>query len=128
MTSKLWCTYHSRPEEGLDKSLKSLGLDYVDLFLVHWPVAMNPKGNDDRFPKHPDGSRDLVLDWSHVETWRGMQKLLKTGKVKAIGVANYSVQFLTELLAGEGVNGMLIFAFFYGPLPLFGIGLGASSS
>lgn len=76
----------------------------MDLFLVHWPVAMNPKGNDDRFPKHADGSRDLVLDWSHVETWRGMQKLLKGGKVKAIGVANYSVQFLEELLKGEGVD------------------------
>lgn len=45
VTTKLWCTYHSRVEEALDKSLKSLGLDYVDLFLVHWPVACNPNGN-----------------------------------------------------------------------------------
>lgn len=44
VTTKLWCTYHSREEENLDKSLKSLGLDYVDLYLMHWPVAMNPKG------------------------------------------------------------------------------------
>jgi len=44
VTTKLWCTYHSRVEQGLDLSLKSLGLDYVDLFLVHWPVAMNPNG------------------------------------------------------------------------------------
>lgn len=44
VTTKLWTTYSSRAEEGLDKSLKSLGLDYVDLFLVHWPVAMNPDG------------------------------------------------------------------------------------
>lgn len=44
VTTKLWTTYSSRVEEGLDKSLKSLGLDYVDLFLVHWPVAMNPNG------------------------------------------------------------------------------------
>jgi diketogulonate reductase-like aldo/keto reductase len=45
VTTKLWCTYHSRVEENLDKSLKSLGLDYVDLYLMHWPVAMNPNGN-----------------------------------------------------------------------------------
>jgi diketogulonate reductase-like aldo/keto reductase len=45
VTTKLWCTYHSRAEEALDKSLKSLGLDYVDLYLMHWPVAMNPKGD-----------------------------------------------------------------------------------
>lgn len=79
--------------------MKALGLDYVDLFLVHWPVAMNPNGNHDRFPKLPDGSRDLVKSWSHTQTWQGMEKLVKTGKVKAIGVANYSVPFLTELLA-----------------------------
>ncbi|CZT53015.1 probable aldehyde reductase [Rhynchosporium secalis] len=98
ITTKLWCTYHSRVEENLDKSLKSLGLDYVDLYLVHWPVAMNPNGNDEKFPKHPDGSRDLVTDWKHTQTWAAMEKLVATGKVKAIGVANYSVKYLEELL------------------------------
>jgi glycerol 2-dehydrogenase (NADP+) len=44
VTTKLWSTFHSRVEENLDLSLKSLGLDYVDLYLMHWPVAMNPKG------------------------------------------------------------------------------------
>ena len=44
ITTKLWCTYHSRVEENLDMSLKSLGLDYVDLYLMHWPCPMNPKG------------------------------------------------------------------------------------
>lgn len=44
VTTKLWCTFHTRVEEALDLSLKSLGLDYVDLYLMHWPVAMNPKG------------------------------------------------------------------------------------
>ncbi|KAH8599251.1 NADP-dependent oxidoreductase domain-containing protein [Bisporella sp. PMI_857] len=99
VTTKLWCTYHSRVEEGLDKSLKSLGLDYVDLYLVHWPVAMNPNGNHERFPKLPDGSRDLVLEWKHTQTWKEMEKLLGTGKVKAIGVCNYSLPYLKELLA-----------------------------
>lgn len=40
VTTKLWCTYHSRAEQCLDQSLKMLGLDYVDLYLMHWPVAM----------------------------------------------------------------------------------------
>jgi diketogulonate reductase-like aldo/keto reductase len=44
ITTKLWCTYHRKIEEGLEKSLKSLGVDYVDLFLMHWPVPMNPYG------------------------------------------------------------------------------------
>ncbi|EHK97518.1 putative protein GCY [Glarea lozoyensis 74030] len=98
VTTKLWCTYHSRVEEALNKSLKSLGLDYVDLYLVHWPVAMNPNGNHDKFPKHEDGSRDLIKDWSHVQTWKAMEKLVATGKVKAIGVCNYSVKYLEQLL------------------------------
>lgn len=98
VTSKLWCTYHRKPEECLDESLKRLGLAYVDLYLVHWPVPMNPNGNDPLFPKLPDGSRDLDREWSHVETWKQMEALLKTGKVKAIGVSNYSVPFLKELL------------------------------
>lgn len=44
ITTKLWCTFHSRVEENLDLSLKSLGVDYVDLYLMHWPCPMNPKG------------------------------------------------------------------------------------
>lgn len=44
VTTKVWCTFSSRVEECLDLSLRSLGLDYVDLYLVHWPVAMNPNG------------------------------------------------------------------------------------
>lgn len=103
VTTKLWCTYHSRVEEALDMSLKSLGLEYVDSYLMHWPIPMNPKGNDPKFPKHPDGSRDIDLSWSHTKTWLELEKLLKTGKTKAIGVANYSVPFLKELLSEANI-------------------------
>ncbi|KAF4215324.1 hypothetical protein CNMCM8980_006773 [Aspergillus fumigatiaffinis] len=98
VTTKLWCTYHTRVEEALDKSLKNLGLDYVDLYLMHWPLAMNPEGNHELFPKHPDGSRDIVHSHSHVTTWKSMEKLLATGKTKAIGVSNYSKRYLEQLL------------------------------
>ncbi|KAK5148879.1 NADP-dependent oxidoreductase domain-containing protein [Cryomyces antarcticus] len=104
VTTKLWCTYHSRVEENLDLSLKSLGLDYVDLYLMHWPVPMNPKGNHPNLPKHPDGSRDLDTSWSYIKTWKEMEKLVKTGKVKAIGVANFSVEYLEELLPDATVT------------------------
>ncbi|KAB8222223.1 NADP-dependent oxidoreductase domain-containing protein [Aspergillus novoparasiticus] len=98
VTTKLWCTYHSRVEEALEQSLKNLGLEYVDLYLMHWPLAMNPKGNHPLFPKHEDGSRDIDHSHSHVQTWKNMEKLLATGKVKAIGVSNYSVRYLEQLL------------------------------
>jgi glycerol 2-dehydrogenase (NADP+) len=99
ITTKLWCTYHSRVEEGLNKSLEKLQLDYVDLYLMHWPVPMNPNGNDPNFPRLPDGSRDLDQSWPYTKTWKLMETLPSTGKVKAIGVANFSVPFLEDLLA-----------------------------
>jgi glycerol 2-dehydrogenase (NADP+) len=100
VTTKLWCTYHTRIQQALDLSLSKLGLDYVDLYLVHWPLAMNPNGNHDLFPKLPDGSRDLVREHSHVTTWKGMEELITNNpdKVKAIGVSNYSKRYLEELL------------------------------
>lgn len=96
--TKVWCTYQTRVEESIDKSLKSLGLDYVDLFLVHWPVAMNPEGNHDKFPTLPTGKRDIVWDHDHVATWKLMEKLVETGKCRGIGVCNYSKRYLEQLL------------------------------
>ncbi|KAH6973389.1 NADP-dependent oxidoreductase domain-containing protein [Ilyonectria sp. MPI-CAGE-AT-0026] len=96
--TKVWATYNTRCELALDKSLKSLGLDHVDLFLVHWPLLLNPEGNHDKFPTNPDGSRDIIRTHNHVDTWKQMEKLVATGKTKAVGVCNYSVKYLEELL------------------------------
>lgn len=82
ITTKLWSTYHSRVEEALDKSLKLLGLDYVDLYLMHWPVPLNPNGNHDKFPTKPEGGRDLQSGWDYIKTYKDMEKLLPGGKVK----------------------------------------------
>lgn len=60
---------------------------------------MTLKGNHDMFPTRPDGTRDLLRSRSHVETYKDMENLLDTGKVKAIGVANYSLRYLKELLS-----------------------------
>ncbi|KAI2627132.1 Aldo/keto reductase [Xylaria nigripes] len=98
VTTKLWNTYATRVDLCLTKSLKALQLDYVDQYLVHWAVGMNPNGNDDRFPKLPDGSRDMLWDHDHLATWKQMEALLKTGKVRSIGVCNYSLPYLKQLL------------------------------
>ncbi|EFY95743.1 aldo-keto reductase family protein [Metarhizium robertsii] len=98
VVTKVWATYNTRVAEGLEKSLQSLGLEYVDLLLIHWPVLLNPKGNDDKFPTLPDGSRDIIRDWNHVEAWKQMEQVFASGKAKAIGVCNYSKKYLEELL------------------------------
>ncbi|KAI0189914.1 reductase-like protein [Astrocystis sublimbata] len=101
VTTKLWATYSTRVSQNLEKSLQALGLDYVDQYLVHWAVGMNPAGNDDKFPKLADGSRDITWDHDHTETWGQMEALLDEGggKVRSIGVCNYSKPYLEKLLA-----------------------------
>lgn len=74
ITAKLRSTYHTRVEQNLGIGLRLLELDYVDLYLVHWPVAMNPPGNHELFPKQAYGSRDLVRKRSHIDTYKDMEK------------------------------------------------------
>ena len=59
------------------------------------------KGNHPLFPKHDDGSRDIDHSITHVQTWQNLEKLIQAhpDKVKAIGVANYSVKYMEKLLA-----------------------------
>lgn len=56
------------------------------------------KGTHPIFPKLPDGSRDIVHSHSHITTWKDMEKLVGSGKVRAIGVSNYSLRYLEQLL------------------------------
>ncbi|KAF8997112.1 NADP-dependent oxidoreductase domain-containing protein [Cyathus striatus] len=98
ITSKLWGTWHSRVEECLDQTLTNLGTDYLDLYLVHWPVPLNPKGNHPVFPTLPDGKRDVDHSWDLKDTWKQMEAVLAKGKVKAIGVSNFSEAKLEEII------------------------------
>ncbi|KAL7423039.1 hypothetical protein Q5752_002338 [Cryptotrichosporon argae] len=97
LTSKLWCTYHDRVEECLDITLKSLRTDYVDLYLVHWPIRTVPNGTHPLFPTKPDGSRNIDWDWDQAETWRQMEAVMASGKARAIGVSNVSEILLEKL-------------------------------
>ncbi|KAJ5951166.1 uncharacterized protein N7479_009579 [Penicillium vulpinum] len=87
LTTKLDNPWHKRVTEGIDSSLKDLGTDYVDLYLVHWPSSTDPNDLSKHYP-----------DWDFIKTWQEMQKLPATGKVRNIGVSNFGIKNLEILL------------------------------
>ncbi|KAJ5312087.1 hypothetical protein PENANT_c011G06179 [Penicillium antarcticum] len=102
VTGKLWNTKHAPGdvEAALDKSLTDLGLEYLDLYLMHWPCAF--KGSDKWFPLDKDGVFELA-DVDYITTYKAMENLLATGKVRAIGVSNFNIRRLEELLSQVSV-------------------------
>ncbi|RYP67520.1 hypothetical protein DL770_008609 [Monosporascus sp. CRB-9-2] len=102
ITTKVWNHLHE-PEDvewSLENSLKHFGLDYVDLFLVHWPIAAE---KDDKYmPKiGPDGKYVIKKELTEnpEPTWRAMEKLLESGKTRAIGVSNWTIPGLKKLMS-----------------------------
>ncbi|KAK2861204.1 hypothetical protein FQN49_004437 [Arthroderma sp. PD_2] len=97
ITSKLWNNKH-KPEDvepAIDTTLKNLDTDHVDLYLMHWPLAFEP--GDDPFPQDEAGNMKKA-DIDYVDTYKAMEKLVKAGKTKAIGISNFSKAETERLL------------------------------
>jgi alcohol dehydrogenase (NADP+) len=97
ITSKLWCNAHGRDnvEGALRRTLADLGVAWLDLYLIHWPVPIKPGV---AFP----GSGDDLLPPAEVplaDTWEGMEGALEAGLTRHIGVSNFSRRKLHDLLA-----------------------------
>ncbi|GIZ49753.1 hypothetical protein CKM354_001278000 [Cercospora kikuchii] len=102
ITSKLWNNKHHPDdvEAALDQTLRDLGTSHVDLYLVHWPVVF--KSGENPMPLDADGL--FVLGNIPLsETWTAMERLLATGKTRAIGVSNFSIRLLEDLLSKSKV-------------------------
>jgi methylglyoxal/glyoxal reductase len=80
ITTKVWNSNHGYEATlaAFDVSMEKLGLDYLDLYLIHWPLPSQGK---------------------FVETWKALEKLYKDGRVRAIGVSNFNVHHLEEIIA-----------------------------
>ncbi|KAH8666753.1 GCY protein [Xylariales sp. PMI_506] len=85
--TKFWGHWHHDPAEALRISLRDLGLDYVDVFLMHWPWATKPDG----------GALSIHESPTFVETWAKMEKLVGP-KCRSIGVSNFTQKTLDVLL------------------------------
>ncbi|TRM69190.1 NADP-dependent oxidoreductase domain-containing protein [Schizophyllum amplum] len=100
VTTKLPNAGHHRVRECFDESLKALDLDYIDLYLIHWPQGERPSGDVRRTGGNFGGTSYVAPDEAPtiVDVWKEMEKLLETGKVRTIGVSNFSVKTLSRLL------------------------------
>lgn len=94
LTTKLWNDDHGYDNamHAIDTSLTKLGVDYVDLYLIHWPNPVKYRDN-----------------WQNVnaETWQAMEDILKAGKARAIGVSNFREHHLDELYKTATVKPMV---------------------
>ncbi|OJJ31385.1 hypothetical protein ASPWEDRAFT_45325 [Aspergillus wentii DTO 134E9] len=86
ITTKLDNRWHNRVEKAISTSLDSLGTDYVDLYLMHWPSSTSP-----------DDPLKSIPDWNFIKTWEEMQKLPASGRVRNLGVSNFNIVNLERL-------------------------------
>ncbi len=101
VTSKLWNVAHRKGDvrAACEKTLRDLGLDYLDLYLMHWGMATSES------QRAVDENGVLKLEKIPVrETWEAMEELVRAGLVKAIGVANFNVQLLVDLMSYASVT------------------------
>jgi len=106
ITSKLWNTYHhpDHVEAACRKSLEDLGLDYLDLYLIHFPISLQFVPFHARYPPgwvaDPDVSPSMQFSRVAVsDTWQAMERLVECGLVKNIGLSNWNSQGLTDIIS-----------------------------
>jgi D-xylose reductase len=106
VTSKLWNTYHAPENVGpaIERTLNDLQLDYLDLYLVHFPIALAFVPFDQRYPPQwlfDTNKPELGMQTEAVslsDTWFAMEKLIGTGQTRQIGICNYNTGLLQDLL------------------------------
>ncbi|KAK4005156.1 hypothetical protein OUZ56_006877 [Daphnia magna] len=85
-------------ERFLRKSLQNLRLDYIDLYLIHAPIGLTAKHDDDLFPMNADGFVVLDNDTDLVDLWKAMEKQVDAGLAKSIGLSNFNEEQIERIV------------------------------
>ncbi|XP_016442556.2 NADP-dependent D-sorbitol-6-phosphate dehydrogenase [Nicotiana tabacum] len=105
ITTKLWNSDHGHVLEACKDSLKKLCLDYLDLYLVHFPVATRHTGvGTTASALGEDGVLDIDTTISLETTWHAMENLVSLGLVRSIGISNYDIFLTRDCLAYSKVK------------------------
>ncbi|XP_078667052.1 aldo-keto reductase family 1 member B1-like [Branchiostoma floridae x Branchiostoma belcheri] len=105
VTGKLWATHH-HPEDvrpAVLNSLKNLGLDYLDMYLIHTPWAFRNPGDGTLFPRDRDGNL-FFDDIDYTVTWKAMESLVEDGVVKGIGLSNFNMEQTQRVINKSSVQ------------------------
>ena len=112
ITSKLWNTYHANEhvQPAIEKSLKDLQLDYLDLYLIHFPIALEYVPFETRYPAEwffDPAEDNPCMKPAHVplyETWSAMEKLVEKNLTRQIGVCNYNTGLMHDLISYANIK------------------------
>ena len=98
ITTKLWNDSHSydATNKALETSLNKLGIDYVDLYLIHWPNPHDVRQKDEE-----------AWEAANADTWRAFEAAYQAGKAKAIGVSNFQIHHLEALAKTQKIAPMV---------------------
>ncbi|XP_062564762.1 1,5-anhydro-D-fructose reductase-like [Armigeres subalbatus] len=98
VTTKLWNGFHdpAHVEEAFNRSFSNLDIGYVDLYLMHTPMSYQFVAWEPEDPDVPSVPEFTEVDY--LDTWRAMEKLLETGKVKSLGVSNFNSEQIARLV------------------------------
>lgn len=107
VTSKCWNTFHSKDKvlECCQLSLKKLRLDYLDLYLMHWPFGYQEGG--EIFPRNQAGDI-LFSDVDYIETWKAMEECHKKGLVRDVGLSNFNSEQIMRVLEVAEVKPVML--------------------